>query len=85
MAAPQLAFLISKVDLLVKIRSHDTLNRKVEELFGQLVSLAQRSRQQQELLDRILEKISALPPQQAPAAPRPKTPVPCPPPTPAVC
>ena len=61
-AATQLASLISKVDLLVKSRTNDALERKVEELSGQLVSLARRSRQQQELLDKILEKVSTPPP-----------------------
>ena len=43
-AANQLNALTSKVDLLVKSRNQDALERKVEELSGQLVSLAQRSR-----------------------------------------
>ena len=85
-AASQLNALTSKVDLLVKCRSQstqDTLKRKVEELSGQL---AQRSRQQQELLDKILEKVSTPPtPQvQVLAAPGPSTPRPHPRPTPAI-
>ena len=44
-AASQLTALTSKVDLLVKSRSQDPLERKVEELSGQLVSVAQRMRQ----------------------------------------
>ena len=47
-----------------------------------MVSLAQRPRQQQELLDRILERVSAPPAQQVPATPRPPTPRPRP--TPAI-
>ena len=46
-AASQLNALTSKVDLLVKSHSQntqDTLERKVEELSGQLLNLAQRSR-----------------------------------------
>ena len=41
--ASQLTALTSKVDLLVKNRNQNALERKVEELLGQLVSLAQRS------------------------------------------
>ena len=83
-AAAQLDSLTSKVDLLVKTRNNDNLERKVEELSGQLVSLAQRSQKQQELLNRILEKASALPKVQVqvPATPAPRTP--CPHPTPAI-
>ena len=81
--APHLASLISKVDLLVKSRSHDTLERKVEELSGQMVSPAQRSRQQQELLDRVLEKVSAPGPlhskSQPPLGPGPQPLAPLPP------
>ena len=54
----QMNALMSKVDLLVKTRNQDPLERRIEELSRQLVSLAQRSRQQQELLGRIFEKVS---------------------------
>ena len=40
----------------------DVLERRVEELSGQLVNLAQRARQQQELLDKIWEKVNTPPP-----------------------
>ena len=53
--------------------SASVLERKVEELSGQLVSLAQRARQQQELLDKIWEKVNALPLPPT-ATPRPPTP-----------
>ena len=79
-AATQLNALTSKVNLLVKTRNQDPLERKVEELSGQLVSLAQRARQQQELLDKVLEKVSAPPTVQVqvPATPGPPTPQPRP-------
>ena len=76
----QMNALTSKVDLLVKTRSQDPLERRIEELSGQLVSLAQRSRQQQELLDRILEKVltPSVAQVQAPASQQPPTPQPRP-------
>ena len=70
-AASQLATLLSKVDKLEKSRSPNTLERKVEELSGQLVALSQRSRQQQELLDKIWEKVSPPPLSIAPRSPSP--------------
>ena len=71
MAASQLATLLQKVDELGKTRScpPDTLERKVEELSGQLVSLAQQSRQQQGLLGKIWEKVSTPPPPSAAPCP----------------
>ena len=56
------------MDKLEKSRSPDTLERKVEELSGQLVALSQRSHQQQELLDKIWEKVFT--PSPLSAAPR---------------
>ena len=50
-----------------------SLNRRVEGLSGQLVSMAQKNRQQQESLEMIWEKVNLLPPPSsapAPAAPR---------------
>ena len=50
-----------------------SLNRRVEGLLGQLVSMAQKNRQQQEPLEMIWEKVNLLPPPSsapAPAAPR---------------
>ena len=51
-AASQFTALGRKVEDVGR-RNPDVLERKIEELSGQLVSLAQHSRQQQELLDKI--------------------------------
>ena len=51
-AASQFTALDRKIEDLGR-RNPNVLERKIEELSGQLVSLAQRSRQQQELLDKI--------------------------------
>lgn len=76
----------SKVDSLLTTHNQAPIERKIEELSGQLVSLAQRLRQQQALLDRVLEKVStpSVPQVQVLATPRPPTPQPCPRPKPAV-
>ena len=89
-AATKLTGLDKEVKELTQRRTTDDLERKVEEISGQLVSLAQRSRQQQDLLERILCKVEAPflslaptpTPPPAPATPRPRA-APTPPLAPA--
>ena len=81
-ATTRLSALDRKVEELGKRRDPDTLERKIEELSGQLVSLAQKSRQQQELLEKIWGRVSVPPPPPppgAPAVPRPRAASPQPP------
>ena len=62
----QFAALNSRVEELQQRSNPAVLEREVEELSGQLVSLAQRSRQQQDLLEKIWGRVSALPRPQQP-------------------
>ena len=66
-AATQMTAITSKVDTLAKSCNQDFLERKIEELSGQLINLTQRSHQQQKLLDKILEKASTPPTPQVQA------------------
>ena len=57
------------------------LSRTVEQLSGQLISEAKRNRQQQELLEKIWEKVNSPPQDVTPAVPRSGASHPKPPPT----
>ena len=65
MAAGGMVALSEKLDKLLQRAESpkvEALEHKIEEILGQLVSMAQRGRRQQELLDRVLEKVSTPPP-----------------------